>query len=98
MKQDKKLIKSKGDNLTFREAKELIELFEALLTQFGLIEGWVEGIADKGDPKEQEYIEQFYYFFRQHTLPYTTERIEKQIEIGAMKPIEQFPKAKAMEH
>ena len=98
MKQEKKLIKSKGDNLTFGEAKEIIELFEALLTKFGLIEGWVEGIADEGNPKEQEYIEKFYYFFRQHTLSYTTERIEKQIEIGAMKPIEQFPRAKAMEH
>lgn len=92
MRQEKKLIESKGDNLTFREAKELIELFERLLTQFGLIEGWVEGIAGKGNPKEQEYIDQFYYFFRRYTLPYTTERIEKQIEIGAMKPIEDFPR------
>ena len=98
MRQEKKLIENKGDNLTFREAKEVIELFEALLSQFGLIERWVEAIAGKGDPKEQEYIDSFYYFFRQHTLSYTTKRIEKQIEIGAMKPIEQFPKAKAMEH
>lgn len=92
MRQEKKIIESKGHNLTFGEANELIQLFEMLYTEFGFCEGEVEKIAGKGDPKEQEYITRFFYFFRRYTLPYTTHRIEKQIEIGAMKPIEDFPR------